>query len=180
MASEVVVVQRRRRYRWPEVQLNIWIFIQLVAAGFLLGVFADFLAIQQQLRLGTPWLFPYMITVASLTLLAILVMLILINQRMLLPGVIVLASFILFVLWLTGLIETAIQLYGPANVNGNCNRYVYHEEQHGQSLNTLAWLEQYNICNLWRAAFAFEIIGSVFFFWMMIMAWQVSRETYDM
>jgi hypothetical protein len=46
---------RRRRYRWPEIQLNIWIIIVLSASAICLGIFAWFMAVQSQLRLGTPW-----------------------------------------------------------------------------------------------------------------------------
>lgn len=31
----------------------------------------------------------------------------------------------------------------------------------------------------WKAAFAFELIGTVFLLWMGIMAWQVNRDEYD-
>jgi hypothetical protein len=48
-------VQRRRRYRWPELQLNIWIIIVLAGSAICLGIFAWFMAVQSQLRLGTPW-----------------------------------------------------------------------------------------------------------------------------
>ena len=33
--------------------------------------------------------------------------------------------------------------------------------------------------NTWKAAFAFELIGTVFLLWMGIMAWQVNRDEYD-
>lgn len=31
----------------------------------------------------------------------------------------------------------------------------------------------------WKAAFAWELIGTVFLLWMGIMAWQVNRDEYD-
>lgn len=31
----------------------------------------------------------------------------------------------------------------------------------------------------WKAAFAFEIVGTVFLLWMMVMAYQVNRDDYD-
>lgn len=84
---------------------------------------------------------------SSLATLFLILILILISQRMLLPGIIILGSFILFVLWLTGLIETSIQLFGPTgSVNGNCQLYVTGQPFTGESINTLAWLEQNNIC----------------------------------
>jgi hypothetical protein len=59
-----------------------------------------------------------------------------------------LGAFILFVLFLTGLIETAIQLFGAGNVSNNCQRYVNNNPISGVSASTLAWLEQNSICEL--------------------------------
>lgn len=50
-----VVVRRTTRYQWPEVWLNIWIIIFLASAATNLGIFANFLEIQNQLELGIPW-----------------------------------------------------------------------------------------------------------------------------
>ena len=86
-------------------------------------------------------------------------------------------SFICFVLWVTGLIAISVQLWGPSgSVNGNCNLYVLNNESTGQSLNTMAWLEQRGICQCWTAAWAFELVGVVFLLWMMVMAYQVYRD----
>ena len=54
MAS-IRVVERRRRYHWPDAQLNFWIFIMLVAASTTLGIFAYFMNVQSTLGLGIPW-----------------------------------------------------------------------------------------------------------------------------
>ena len=82
---------------------------------------------------------PFGISVGSLTVLFVFLMLVLIWQRRLLPGVVMLGSFILLVLFITGVIETAIQLFGPAgNINGNCQTYVYGNKQNQLDLNTLA------------------------------------------
>lgn len=117
---------------------------------------------------------------ASLSLLFLLTILILAGQRMLIPGGIILGAFILFVLWLTTLIETAIQLYGSgANVNGNCNEYVSGQQFTGVSLETLAYLTQINICNCWKAAFAFEIVAAVLYVWIGILAYQVQNDLED-
>ena len=118
-----------------------------------------------------------MISVGSLTLLFLCVLLALINQRQLLPGIVVLGTFILFVLWLTGLIETSIQLYGPTgSVNSYCSSY---GKVTGPSQATLAWLEQNGLCMDWKAVFAFLIVGTVFLLWMMVMAWQVNRDDFE-
>lgn len=88
-------------------------------------------------------------------------------------------SFILFVLWLVGLIVISLQLWGPSgSVNGNCNLYVTGDSVTGTSnaLATLAWLEQKSICSAWMAAWAFALVGDVFLGWMIIMAYQVYRD----
>ncbi len=88
-----------------------------------------------------------------------------------------LGSFILFALFLTGLIQTSILLYGPLDsVSSFCSII---RPSTGPSQETLAWLENNSICQQWRAAFAFEIIGTVFLFWMMVMAYQVNRDEFD-
>lgn len=74
-------------------------------------------------------------------------MLYLISQRQLLPGIVVMGSFILFVLWMVGLIIISIELWGPSgSVNGNCNLYVTGASSSGPNINTLAYLEQHSIC----------------------------------
>lgn len=75
-------------------------------------------------------------------------MLVLIAQRRLLPGVVGIWAFILLVLFLAGVVETAIQLFGPADVNGNCNTYVLSNQPTpaGPTLEMLAWMQQRNIC----------------------------------
>lgn len=176
VTSAVVV---REKYYWPDAQLNIWTIIMLATAGTILGVFAEFMQIQNQMKLATPWLFPYGVTVGALTIVFIIIELILITQRQLLPGIMMLLSFILLVLFITGVIGTAIQLFGGPNINNQCNTYVSNMKVTGPSINTLAWLQQNNICSCWNAAFAFWIIGSVFLIWMMIMASQVNQNQYD-
>ena len=92
---------------------------------------------------------PYGVAVGALAIIFILIMLILIAQRRLLPGVMMLFSFILLVLFVTGIIGTAMQLFGGPNINNQCNTYVFSNRQTGagqNSLNTLAWLQQQNIC----------------------------------
>lgn len=219
--TEVVVVERRKKYHWPEAQLNCWLIIFLAASATVLGIFSFFMTVQQQMQVGTPWsvrfqsslpsddcadpgnrLFPYAVTVSALAVLFFILILSLISQRQLLPGIVIIGSFILFVLWLTALIETSIQLFGPSgSVNGNCQLYVQSQPFTGASLNTLAWLEQSNICkfpatyvrigncrmltfalsvgNCWKAAFAWEMIGTIFLLWMIVMAYQVQNDNYD-
>ncbi|KNG86084.1 hypothetical protein ANOM_006244 [Aspergillus nomiae NRRL 13137] len=176
----MAVVYRRRRYHWPELQLNVWILIVLSSSAICMGIFAWLMSVQSEMRLGTPWLFPFMVVSGALGIFFIVLILILAAQRFLLPGIILLGSFILFVLWLTGLIETSLQLYGVvANVNDNCQIYIVDNRAGGNNMQTLAWLTQKTICDCWKTAFAFELVNTIFFLWMMIMSWQVNRDVYD-
>jgi hypothetical protein len=58
-ASGSLVYSRRyervARYTWPAIQLNLWMLVMLVASCTIIGVFATFIQIQQQLLLGIPW-----------------------------------------------------------------------------------------------------------------------------
>jgi ABC-type multidrug transport system fused ATPase/permease subunit len=216
----MAVPVRRRRYHWPELQLNIWIMIVFSASAICLGVFAWFMAVQTELKLGIPWylpnpklkklytdgirgrLFPFMVVSGALGVFFIVLILFLAAKRFLLPGIIIVGSFILFVLWLTGLIETSLQLFGVVgNVDDNCQIYVYDNKFGGNNLQTMAWLTQKTICmcgalpyppppgcvwivltcagDCWKTAFAFELVNTVFFLWMLVMSWQVHRDVYD-
>lgn len=118
---------------------------------------------------------PYGITIGALTIFYVIVLVLLIYQRRLLPGVVMIGCFILLVLYITGVIETAIQLFGPAgNVSSNCqlNRA---RKSTGVSVNTLAWLQQDATCSSWYAAFAFWIIGGVFLTWMIVLGSMVAK-----
>lgn len=54
MTRERVIV--RQSYYWPDWQLNIWIIIMLATGGTLVGIFANFVTIQNALGgLGIPW-----------------------------------------------------------------------------------------------------------------------------
>lgn len=89
---------------------------------------------------------PYGVAVGSIAIIFIIIMLILIAQRRLLPGVMMLFSFILLVLFITGIIGTAMQLFGGPSINNQCNTYVFSRKITGPSADTLAWLQQQNIC----------------------------------
>ena len=92
-------------------------------------------------------LFPYMVVVSALGVFFIFLVLGLIARHFLLPGILILGSFILFVLWLTGLIETSVQLYGASgNVNDNCQIYVIENVSKGNDINTMAWIMQSTLC----------------------------------
>jgi hypothetical protein len=94
---------------------------------------------------------------------------------LLLPLPILLATFVLFVFWLTGLVKSSIELWGPmGSVNDNCVRYVYAAGfWGGRTLDTLARIQQEGMCNLWKTAFAVEMIACFCLVWVGMMAWQV-------
>jgi hypothetical protein len=88
-----------------------------------------------------------MVTVSSLGVAFIVLVLGLIARHFLLPGILILGSFILFVLWLTGLVETSLQLYGASgNVSDNCQIYVVENVASGNNINTMAWIMQSTLC----------------------------------
>lgn len=50
-----VVTTHIRTYNWPPLQLNFWIFIMLLCSSTIIGVFGNFIQIQNQLELPIPW-----------------------------------------------------------------------------------------------------------------------------
>jgi hypothetical protein len=91
--------------------------------------------------------FPYFITVSGLCIIFIAGLFYLIATRRLLPAIVMIGAFVMFVLWLVGLIIVSIQLWGPnGSVQSSCNLHVFNREPWGQSMETLAWLQQKNIC----------------------------------
>ncbi|KAI8631438.1 hypothetical protein F5Y19DRAFT_493333 [Xylariaceae sp. FL1651] len=165
---------RVHRYHWPAIQLNVWMLVMLAASFLIIGVFGTFIGVQQQLLLDIPWYFPYYITVAALVVIFIVLLLWLIAQRRLLPSIVIIGAFVLFVLWLVGLIIVSIELWGPSgSVSTNCDILVWNDVSYGNDPTTLAWLEQRSICQSWQAVFAFGLIGSIFLLWIIVMAVQV-------
>jgi hypothetical protein len=81
-----------------------------------------------------------------MSILLVVILAILSNNNALTPGILMIFCFVLFVLYMTGLVDTGIQLFGTGNVNSNCNNFVAHDQSHGVSVSTLAWLEQNSIC----------------------------------
>lgn len=45
----------QRHFMWPEIQLNVWLLVVLVAGGCCAGMFAWFLVVQAKLEVGVPW-----------------------------------------------------------------------------------------------------------------------------
>lgn len=91
--------------------------------------------------------FPYFITVASLSILFIVGIFWLISQRRLLPAIVMVGGFMFFVLWLTGLVVVAMQLFGPdGSIQSVCDVQVFGRNPKGTSVATMAWLQQRNIC----------------------------------
>ena len=148
-------------------------------------------------------LFPYSITIGALTLCFIIYMNIQRDSRNLLPDQMMVFAFMFFVLYMAGLVECSIQLFGAGgNVSGHCATYVYGQQYTGESIYTLAWLEQYMICEYissvwesrkmlgffadavnagqgWYSSFAFYIVGIIFFIWLFVMAIVVMQNQTD-
>lgn len=91
---------------------------------------------------------PFWVATGTLGILFILLIIGLVSGRQLVPQIVIIGSFILFVLYLTGLIKIAVEFFGPGGVNQSCQQYVQNQEFKGLSINTLAWLQQNNICAL--------------------------------
>jgi hypothetical protein len=56
--TEEVTVRRRirtTRYHWPALQLNFWLLIMLIGSSTIMGIFANFIIVQQQMDVGIPW-----------------------------------------------------------------------------------------------------------------------------
>lgn len=167
-------VARIHRYHWPAIQLNIWMIVMLAASFLIIGVFGSFIDIQQQLNLYVPWYFSYFITVSGLTVGYVILLLWLIALRRLLPSIVIIGAFVLFVLWLVGLIVISLELWNPkGGVSVNCDRLVWDNPRHGNNFTTLAWLQQRSICQQWQAVFAFALVGNIFLLWIIVMAGQV-------
>ncbi|KLU90875.1 hypothetical protein MAPG_09400 [Magnaporthiopsis poae ATCC 64411] len=170
-------IERVVRYHWPAVQLNVWMLVMLIAACTIVGVFSTFLGVQSQLLLPIPWYFTYYIIVGSLVIAFIIMLLYLIFSRRLLPSIVMIGGFILFVMWMVGLVVVSVELWGPSgSVSTNCNVAVFTQNPTGQTLQTLAWLEQRSICQSWQAVFAFALVGQIFLLWIMVIAYQVFAD----
>lgn len=88
-----------------------------------------------------------MLTTSALALFFVVLVLVLAAQGFLLPGIIIVGTFILFALWFTGLIETSLQMFGVvASINDNCQIWIYDNRVGGDNLDTMAWIAQANIC----------------------------------
>jgi len=144
-----------------------------------MGIFGNFIQVQDRMNLGNPWLFPYGVTVGVLTVVFIIILAVLSNRNALTPGICIIFSFVLFVLFLTGLIETGVQLFGSGGVSANCQKYVNNANTQGPNVQTLAWLEQNGICSSWYAVFSFWIVGTIVFLAMMVMSFQVMSGNFD-
>lgn len=97
---------------------------------------------------SSPRILPYQVTVASITLVFLMIMMWLIMMRQLLPGIVIVGSFMCFVLWVAGLVQIGIELYGPGlNINQVCITWVNNAyPAKVQTIEMLAWITQKNIC----------------------------------
>lgn len=90
--------------------------------------------------------FPYYITVASFSILYVGTLVLLLSRHRLLPAIVMIGAFLVFVLWFVGLVVVAIQLWGSNGVNGECNLRVFSESPRGDGRETLAWMMERSIC----------------------------------
>jgi hypothetical protein len=91
--------------------------------------------------------FPYFITVGALLVTYIFIILWLVFNQRLLPAIVMIGAFMLFVLWMVGTVVVSVQLFGPdGSIQGNCNLAVFSQNPVGASMSTLAWLQQRSIC----------------------------------
>lgn len=147
-------------------------FLLLLLLGHIVVLRNSFLLLPANCKFSHRY-FPYYITVSALVMVFIWLMLWLIFQRRLLPSIVMIGGFMLFVLWLVGLIVVSVELWGPNGVASSCNGQVFNQNPQGQSTAVLAWLEQKSICQGWQAVFSLGLVGSIFLLWIMIMAYQV-------
>lgn len=49
------MVSHVRTYNWPPLQLNLWIVVMLLCSASIMGVFGNFIVIQDRLQLPVPW-----------------------------------------------------------------------------------------------------------------------------
>lgn len=141
----------------------------------MLGSFAYFTYIQQKLFVAVPWYYYFLLAICIVTIFFVFTVVGLYVVHLLLPIVVMIGSFVMFVLWLTGLVKASIELWGPlGSINDNCVRYVYNDDYWGGgSLYTLARIQQETVCNLWKTTFAMEMIATFLFVWMILLSWQV-------
>lgn len=57
MANETLirVLERKRKFMWPEAQLNLWLIVMIASAATILGVFIYFMVVQARFQLNNPW-----------------------------------------------------------------------------------------------------------------------------
>lgn len=127
---------------------------------------------RNQLTILNHRIIPYGITVGAVTETFVWIVVLLSFQRRLYPGVVILKAFILFVLYLTGMIGTASQLFGP--IIKQCQG----DNSSGLNVDSLLWLLQRSTCEDWYVVFGFFVVGMLFEVWILIVARQVlARST---
>ncbi|KAL1888330.1 hypothetical protein Cpir12675_006219, partial [Ceratocystis pirilliformis] len=138
-------ISHHHQYRWPGFLLNIWILIMLLSSSACLGILANFVVIQNRLKLGIPWYLPYFITVSCLTLVFIFILVWLTWKRRLLPAIVMIGAFVLFLMWMVGLVRISMALWGSGSVNSQCSIQVFSQDPKGENMRTLAWMMQRSI-----------------------------------
>lgn len=92
--------------------------------------------------------------------------------RRLMPNIVLIKAFTLLVLYIVGIIGTAIQMCG--GLGKVCHGDVLSKTPTGVSNDTLSWLLNFQICQDWIIVLIFWIVGAIMLVWMMVGARQVA------
>lgn len=113
---------------------------------------------------------PFGACVGGLTEFFVWTVLLLSFSRRLFPGLVMLKAFILFVLYLTGMIGSAIQLFGPVikACQNNSERM-----SGGLSVESVIGLAQQGTCEDWYVVFSFWVTGMCAEVWIFVVARRV-------
>ncbi|KAL1899292.1 hypothetical protein Cpir12675_001485 [Ceratocystis pirilliformis] len=67
-------------------------------------------------------------------------------KRRLLLGIAMIGAFVLFLMWMVGLVRISMALRGSGSVNSQCSIQVFSQDPKGENMRTLAWMMQRSIC----------------------------------
>lgn len=134
-------------HQWKQEKFYPWAILTIICGTIITGCAAFGLETQNQLLLPPLWLFSFSISAGVIAIVLTLVSMGMVSTNALKPGVMIIFASIIFVLFLTGLVATALQLYGPSgSISADCQSYILAHPVEGPSLTTLAWLHQRSLC----------------------------------
>lgn len=201
MAEEVAVEVEYQYFTWPLQIVSGWLFLQAVFSLIVLGIYAQFVAVQHYLGRPVPWYFSMSLAVAVITIFFLVIMLILFNIRLLTPFYMVTFATVGFILTLVALIGTALGLFANQNdaANNYCNAYginyapvttetiVYSSGGYSTvpaATPVLVLAGDHNValyfwnqlCSEWKAAFAFQLLTILLFLYMIYLSFDVLQR----